>query len=63
MVQITQFMGAHVAKEHIILASEYMSRGDLWNALIKDQQRRFSWYQGYARCADTHGASSSSCCR
>ncbi|KAK9842862.1 hypothetical protein WJX74_003558 [Apatococcus lobatus] len=43
-VNITQFMGAHVAKEHIILASEYMPRGDLWNALNNDSKRQFGWY-------------------
>ena len=48
LLQITQFMGAHVAKERIILASEFMPRGDLWNALNNDSKRQFRWYD---RCA------------
>ena len=46
-MQIVQFMGAHIARGHIILASEFMPRGDLWDALDRDTQRQFSWYKRY----------------
>ena len=56
-MQITQFMGAHIAQDHIVLASEFMACGDLWQALTKDTTRQFSWYQ---RCAFSTGWHASS---
>ena len=44
MVQIIQFMGAHVARDQIILASEYMPQGDLWAALTKGTGQ-YGWYK------------------
>ncbi len=42
-VQIVQFMGALIDAEQIVLAAEFMPRGDLWHALRADTQRLFSW--------------------
>ncbi|KAK9865664.1 hypothetical protein WJX84_002223 [Apatococcus fuscideae] len=40
---IVQFIGALIDPEQIVLAAEFMPRGDLWHALRGDAQRLLSW--------------------
>lgn len=43
MLQIVQFIGAHIDVEQIVLVTEFMPRGDLWHALSADHDRNFCW--------------------
>ncbi|KAK9819112.1 hypothetical protein WJX74_003168 [Apatococcus lobatus] len=40
---IVQFTGALIDPDQIVLATEFMPRGDLWHALRGDTQRLFAW--------------------
>ena len=45
---VVMFLGACVQEGRMMLVTEYMPQGDLWNALNRTNTDKFTWYQ---RCA------------
>jgi serine/threonine protein kinase len=42
---IVLFLGVCLKDKQLMLVTEFMPQGDLWNALNHSNSRKFSWYQ------------------